>query len=117
MANLVNNYETSKVIVDFYHEKKNTEFVCSCYTPGAPTDIESEYLIKTVSYSELKEQLSDSNGNVTICLSLDESAEITFEVYLAGLSSSHIERYLTQIINKRENRSHPFNHQTEAAYL
>lgn len=102
------HYDTSKIAVDFYHPQKNGSFICSCYTPGAPACVESEYLVKVVTYQELKDNIADSFGMVDISFA-DENRSISFDKYLSGLSFREIMIHCASVINAREFRTHLFN--------
>lgn len=103
------HYETSRLAIDFYHPMNNGDFVCSCYTPGASATIEPEYLVKTVTYKELKEAIADGAGKVNVSFFQDECAYISFDKYLSGLNCYQIEMHCIEVINKREFRDHLFD--------
>ena len=103
-----NDYATSKIVVDFYNPQKDGRFVCSCFTPGASTQIEPDYLVKTVTFAELKDLLADDSGRVFVSTTHEEGHFLSFAQYLDTLDADSIMEYCQLVINKRESRNHLF---------
>jgi len=110
MAKIIQHYQTSKLSVDHNRQHNDgTLFICSCFTPGATIDIEPEYLVKTVTYNELKDHISDGDGNVHVCTDNENGYSVSFDTYLAMCDSDTIDSFCAEVINRRENRTHIFD--------
>lgn len=110
------HYETSKIIVDVCTPQSGGRFVCSCYTIKAPQSIEPEYLIKTVTYAELKERIANKDGKVDISFFETEQHFISFDHYLSMLDRCQLANHCTDVINRRENRTHLFDNDLYRIY-
>ena len=82
MPKVTNNYESSKIEVDFYFPKQGGDFICSCYTPGADCKIEPEYLVKVVTYKDFKSHVAGPDGLVDTGFIPGDGPFVTFDSYL-----------------------------------
>lgn len=109
MTKVTTDYEKAKIVVDCYSPNTFGTYVCSCYTPNAPKEIEPEYLVKTVTYKELKEHYADSNGKVNISHTDGSEEYISFEKHINQSSRTDIEWMCAEVINKREDRKYYYS--------
>jgi hypothetical protein len=104
-SKVTTDYNKAKIVVDFYKANVIGMYVCSCYTPNADVKEEPEYLVRNVSYDQLKEHFADSKGMIDIEFSPDDQKLITFNKFLNNCHKDEIEKMCAEVINKREGRT------------
>lgn len=103
------SYHTSKLSVEQYKANVIGTFVCSCYTHGAPLSMEREYLVKKVSYAELRAHYIATGGTANIPDATAQQQLVQFVNFLNTAPKDRIAAMCAAIINEREGRTHYYS--------